>query len=62
MLKSSAVNIDDERRQQNDSVFNIYGLYRLLLSLILLLTYIFTTDLSYLGVIDLELYYRTNIF
>ncbi len=62
MLKSSAVNIDDERRQQNASVFNIYGLYRLLLSLILLLSYLFTRDLNFLGSIDSELYIRTNIF
>lgn len=62
MLKSSAVNLDDERRQQNNSVFNVYGLYRLLLSLILLLSFIFTSDLNFLGSVNPGLYFRTNIF
>ena len=62
MLAPGAVSIDDDRRLQNNQIFNIYGLYRLLLSLILLISYIFTSDLSFLGSIDPNLYFRTSIF
>ena len=62
MLKSSTISSDEERRQQNNTVFNIYGLYRLLLSLILLLSFIFTSEFNFLGSLDPELYYRTNSF
>ncbi|MBN4075373.1 MAG: hypothetical protein COA71_03510 [SAR86 cluster bacterium] len=62
MLTPRAVSIDDERRQQNNQIFNIYGLYRLLLSLILLVSYLFTSDLNFLGSIDPDLYFKTSIF
>jgi hypothetical protein len=58
MLAPGAVSIDDDRRLQNNQIFNIYGLYRLLLSLILLISHIFTSDLSFLGSIDPNLYFR----
>ena len=62
MLTPRAVSINDDRRQQNNQIFNIYGLYRLLLSLILLISYIFTVNLSFLGSINPDLYFRTSIF
>lgn len=52
MIAPRAVSIDDDRRLQNNQIFNIYGLYRLLLSLILLISYVFTSDLSFLGSIN----------
>lgn len=62
MLTTRAVSINDDRRLQNNQIFNIYGLYRLLLSLILFISYIFTPDLSFLGSINPDLYLRTCIF
>lgn len=62
MLTPRAVNIDDDRRQQNTQIFNIYNLYRLLLSAILLISFWFTSDLNFLGSIDPDLYFRTCIF
>ena len=62
MLNPTAISIDEERRQQNNSVFNIYSLYRLLLSLILLISFLLTVDLNFLGIINPELYYRTTVF
>jgi two-component system sensor histidine kinase PilS (NtrC family) len=62
MLKPRAVGIDDNRRQQNAQIFNIYNLYRLVLSLILLISYLFTADLNFLGSVDPELYFRASIF
>tara|TARA_R110002110_G_scaffold301156_1_gene515171 strand:+ start:136397 stop:138013 length:1617 start_codon:yes stop_codon:yes gene_type:complete len=62
MLNPTAISIDEERRQQNNSVFNIYSLYRLLLSLILLISFLLTADLNFLGIINPELYYRTTVF
>jgi len=62
MLTTGAVSINDDRRLQNNQIFNIYGLYRLLLSLILFISYIFTPDLSFLGSINPDLYLRTCIF
>tara|TARA_R110000824_G_scaffold318073_2_gene505275 strand:- start:16625 stop:18241 length:1617 start_codon:yes stop_codon:yes gene_type:complete len=62
MLNPRVVNIDDDRRQQNNQIFNIYSLYRLLLSLILLVSFLFTADLNFLGSVDPELYFRTSIF
>lgn len=62
MIAPRAVSIDDDRRLQNNQIFNIYGLYRLLLSLILLISYVFTSDLSFLGSINPELYFQTSIF
>jgi len=62
MLTTGAVSINDDRRLQNNQIFNIYGLYRLLLSLILFISSIFTPDLSFLGSINPDLYLRTCIF
>ncbi len=62
MSASSVVSLDDNRRQQNNQIFNIYGLYRLLLSLILLIFYLFPFELTFLGSIDSELFLRTSIF
>lgn len=62
MLNSRVINIDDDRRQQNNKIFNIYSLYRLLLSIILLVSFLFTSDLNFLGTVNPELYFRTSIF
>ena len=53
---------DKNRLQQNQKIFDIYNIYRLVLSLILLISFLFESSISALGIISPALYFQASIF